>query len=124
MDLRVINGARVLVSADGTNRLFIDIGSEVIPVTSVNNDVNVTNGEDGGYYTPNVNSVTGYVTWTPSKPDMPAIAPSNIRGPKGADGRSVYGINISIDSTGGIAGGTVFYDDGSTSNITFSLSEE
>ena len=124
MDLRVINGARVLVSADGTNKLFIDTGSEVIPVTSPTGNVVGTGGEDGGYYTPNVNSTTGYVTWTASKPDMPPIAPSNIRGPKGEAGRSVFGINISVDTTGAITGGTVFYDDGSTSKITFSLSEE
>jgi len=128
MELRVINGARVLVSADGTNRLFIDTGSEVIPVTSAGNAagnaVEGTGGEDGGYYTPKVNDVTGYVTWTASKPNMPAIAPSNIRGPKGDAGRGVFGINISVDTAGAITGGTVFYDDGSTSKITFSLSEE
>lgn len=122
MELRVINGARVLVSADGTNQLFIDIGSEVIPVTSPAGG-GTANGADGGYYTPKVNETTGYVTWTASKPDMPPIAPSNIRGPKGDAGRSVYGINISVNAAGEITGGTVFYDDGSTSNLTFSLSE-
>lgn len=122
MDLRVINGARVLVSADGTNTLYIDIGSEIIPVAPPAG--NISGGADGGYYTPNVNAVTGYVTWTASKPDMPAIAPANIRGPKGDAGRGVFGINISVDTTGAITGGTIFYDDGSTSKITFSLSEE
>ena len=120
MNLRVLNGARVLISTDGNNTLYIDTGSELIPVTGGEAAASVA---DGGYYTPNVNTTTGYVTWTPSRPDMPAIAPSNIRGPKGNDGRGVHGIDISIDSTGGIAGGTVFYDDGSTSKITFSLSE-
>ena len=124
MELRVINGARVLASVDGTNQLFIDIGSAVIPIAVSNGDGNNSAvGADGGYYTPKVNETTGYVTWTASKPDMPPIAPSNIRGPRGYDGRSVFGINISVDTAGAITGGTVFYDDGSTSNITFSLSE-
>ena len=124
MELRVISGARVLVSADGTNKLFIDIGSEIIPVTSQAGGASGASGEDGGYYRPNVNSTTGYVTWTPSKPDMPAIAPSLIRGPKGEDGRGVFGIDFLVDAAGALAGGTVYYDDGTTSKITFSLSTE
>lgn len=119
MRLKALNGARVLVSMDGTNALYIDTGREIIPVTGVAGSS--AGGEGGGYYTPNVNTVTGYVTWTPSKPDMPAIAPSIIRGPAG---RGVYGIDFSIDATGALAGGTVYYDDGSTSKITFSLSTE
>ena len=124
MNLKVLNGARVLISTDGNKTLYIDTGREIIPVASqANTSVNVDSGEDGGYYIPNVNDVTGYVTWTPSKPNMPAVAPSVIRGPKGEDGRGVFGINFAIDAEGALAGGTVFYDDGSTSNITFSLSD-
>lgn len=121
MSLKALNGARVLVSTDGTNTLYIDTGREIIPVTGATGSSVSVNGEDGGYYTPNVNTVTGYVTWTPSKPDMPAIAPSIIRGPAG---RGVFGIDFSVDATGALAGGTVYYDDGSTSKITFSLSTE
>lgn len=122
MDLRVLKGARVLVSADGSNTLYIDTGREILPVMGGSGAL--AGGESGGYYTPNVNAVTGYVTWTPSKQNMPAIAPSMIRGPKGEDGRGVFGINFSVNAEGALTGGTVFYDDGSTSNITFSVSTE
>ena len=40
-------------------------------------------GEDGGYYTPSVDESTGELTWSPSKDDMPALDPANIKGPKG-----------------------------------------
>ncbi len=40
-------------------------------------------GEDGGYYTPSVDESTGELTWAPSKDDMPALDPANIKGPKG-----------------------------------------
>lgn len=124
MRLKALNGARVLVSTDGTNAVYIDTGREIIPVTGVAGPSISDGGEDGGYYTPNVNTVTGYVTWTPSKPNMPAIAPSIIRWPKGDNGRSVFGIDFSVDADGALTGGTVYYDDGSTSKITFSLSTE
>lgn len=121
MNLKVLNKARVLVSTDGTNAMYIDTGDEIIPVTgAASMPVNVV-GEDGGYYTPNVNNTTGYVTWTPSKPSMPAIAPSIIKGPAG---RGVFGIDFSVDADGALTGGTVYYDDGSTSRITFSVSTE
>lgn len=42
-------------------------------------------GEDGGYYKPSVSS-SGNLSWTASKPDMPAVATVNIRGPQGTDG--------------------------------------
>lgn len=42
-------------------------------------------GEDGGYYTPNVDA-DGNLTWTASKDDMPDVASVNIQGPAGADG--------------------------------------
>lgn len=44
-------------------------------------------GEDGGYYTPSVDSA-GNLTWTASKADMPAVASSNIKGPKGDTGET------------------------------------
>ena len=44
-----------------------------------------TPGEDGGYYQPNVDT-SGNLTWTASKDDMPAVAGSNIMGPKGDTG--------------------------------------
>lgn len=42
-------------------------------------------GEDGGYYTPSVDSA-GNLTWTASKADMPDIAGANIKGPQGETG--------------------------------------
>lgn len=44
-----------------------------------------TPGEDGGYYQPSVDT-SGNLTWTASKDDMPAVASSNIKGPKGDKG--------------------------------------
>lgn len=43
-------------------------------------------GEDGGYYTPSVDENTGILSWSASKADMPAVASSNIKGPKGDTG--------------------------------------
>lgn len=45
-----------------------------------------TPGEDGGYYTPAVDS-DGNLTWTGSKEDMPAVPSSNIKGPQGNPGQ-------------------------------------
>lgn len=42
-------------------------------------------GEDGGYYAPSVDT-SGNLTWTASKTGMPAVAESNIKGPKGDTG--------------------------------------
>ena len=42
-------------------------------------------GENGGYYTPTV-SDTGDLTWAASKTDMPSVAGTNIKGPKGDQG--------------------------------------
>lgn len=44
-----------------------------------------TSGEDGGYYTPSVDT-SGNLTWTASKSDMPAVSSVNIKGPKGDTG--------------------------------------
>ena len=44
-----------------------------------------TPGEDGGYYAPSV-SPDGELTWTASKPDMPSIPSTNIKGPQGEPG--------------------------------------
>ena len=44
-----------------------------------------TPGEDGGYYQPSVDT-SGNLTWAASKDDMPAVAGSNIMGPKGDKG--------------------------------------
>ena len=44
-----------------------------------------TSGEDGGYYTPSVDT-SGNLTWTASKSDMPAVSGANIKGPKGDTG--------------------------------------
>ena len=42
-------------------------------------------GEDGGYYQPSV-SASGELTWTASKPGMPAVASASIMGPAGPQG--------------------------------------
>lgn len=42
-------------------------------------------GEDGGYYTPSVDS-DGNLTWTPSDESMPSVPSSNIKGPQGSPG--------------------------------------
>jgi hypothetical protein len=42
-------------------------------------------GEDGGYYTPSVDSA-GNLTWTASKAGMPSVSGANIKGPTGATG--------------------------------------
>lgn len=65
-------------------------------------------GEDGGYYTPAVSS-EGLLSWTPSKSDMPAVASTNIRGPKGDTGsqgeRGLQGIQ-GIQGPAGPTGAT------------------
>lgn len=42
-------------------------------------------GEDGGYYTPSVDS-EGNLSWTASKADMPSVPGTNIQGPQGPQG--------------------------------------
>lgn len=44
-----------------------------------------TDGEDGGYYTPSVDTA-GNLSWTPSKVGMPSVPEANIRGPAGPPG--------------------------------------
>ena len=44
-----------------------------------------TAGEDGGYYTPSVDT-SGNLSWAASKSDMPAVSSVNIKGPKGDTG--------------------------------------
>ena len=44
-----------------------------------------TQGEDGGYYTPSVDS-EGNLSWTASKADMPSVPGTNIQGPQGIQG--------------------------------------
>lgn len=45
-------------------------------------------GEDGGYYTPEVNGDTGALSWTASRAGMPGVPGANIKGPKGDTGAS------------------------------------
>lgn len=120
MELKAVSNARVLVATDGSNALFIDLGNVVVPVSTGYNGVDVN--EPGGYYIPEVDAETGYVSWTPSRPDMPAIEATNIRGPEGPAGRGVFGLNLKVDETGAVTGGTVYYSDGDISNITIAMS--
>ena len=46
---------------------------------------NGADGENGGYYSPSVDQ-SGNLTWTPSEDDMPPVAGTNIKGPKGDTG--------------------------------------
>ena len=46
-----------------------------------------TDGEDGGYYTPSVDTA-GNLSWTPSKVGMPSVPEANIRGPQGLQGET------------------------------------
>lgn len=46
-----------------------------------------TDGEDGGYYTPSVDTA-GNLSWTPSKVGMPSVPEANIRGPEGPQGET------------------------------------
>ena len=46
---------------------------------------NGADGENGGYYSPSVDQ-SGNLTWTPSEADMPPVAGTNIKGPKGDTG--------------------------------------
>ena len=46
---------------------------------------NGADGENGGYYSPSVDR-SGNLTWTPSEDDMPPVAGTNIKGPKGDTG--------------------------------------
>ena len=43
------------------------------------------NGEDGGYYTPSVDSA-GNLSWTASKAGMESVLSANIKGPQGPKG--------------------------------------
>lgn len=78
-------------------------------------------GENGGYYTPTV-SDTGDLTWAASKTDMPSVAGTNIKGPKGDQGdpgdtgpqgetgpagaaATINGVNaLTLEATGGLTG--------------------
>ena len=44
-------------------------------------------GDDGGYYTPYVNS-SGILAWTASKAGMPAVADANVKGKDGDPGKT------------------------------------
>ena len=57
-----------------------------------------TPGEDGGYYQPNVDT-SGNLTWTASKDDMPAVAGSNIMGPKGNPGADGFSPIATVTQT-------------------------
>ena len=59
-------------------------------------------GEDGGYYTPAVDS-DGNLTWTASKTGMPDVAGANIKGPAG-DGSSGSGYTLPIASATQLGG--------------------
>ena len=86
MKFKVLKGARVLMSTDGNNTLYIDTGNEIVPVTSpAVEPVAGLDGEDGGYYTPAV-TAAGVLSWSASKTGMPAVASANIRGPQGLQG--------------------------------------
>ena len=62
-------------------------GTSVVVVDKISpKSFNVMNGEDGGYYTPSI-TPQGYLTFIPSKSNMPEVSGvGNIKGPKGDTG--------------------------------------
>lgn len=50
------------------------------------NGSNGSDGKDGGYYTPAVDT-SGNLSWTPSDPSMPPVSGVNIKGPQGDPGQ-------------------------------------
>ncbi len=74
------------VKRTGSDNLYLPGSSPTLPdlIARIEElEKGGVDGEDGGYYTPSVDESTGELTWTPSKDDMPALDPVNIKGPKG-----------------------------------------
>ena len=59
----------------------------------------VDSGGSGGYYAPSVDA-DGNLSWTASKADMPAVDGTNIKGPKGTEGKSAYQYAVEGGYTG------------------------
>ena len=68
-------------------------------IVELENKVGGGNGEAGGYYVPAVDA-GGNLSWTASKADMPAVDGANIKGQKGADGKSAYAYAVEGGYTG------------------------
>ena len=69
-----------VVNAEGTAYAL-----EEIPTGGGGTGQPGADGEDGGYYTPSVDTA-GNLSWTPSKAGMPSVPDANIRGPEGPQG--------------------------------------
>ena len=69
-----------VVNAEGTAYTL-----EEIPTGGGGTGQPGADGEDGGYYTPSVDTA-GNLSWTPSKVGMPSVPEANIRGPEGPQG--------------------------------------
>ena len=69
-----------VVNAEGTAYTL-----EEIPTGGGGTGQPGADGEDGGYYTPSVDTA-GNLSWTPSKAGMPSVPDANIRGPEGPQG--------------------------------------
>ena len=69
-----------VVNAEGTGYAL-----EEIPTGGGGTGQPGADGEDGGYYTPSVDTA-GNLSWTPSKAGMPSVPDANIRGPEGPQG--------------------------------------
>lgn len=57
------------------------------------NSSNGSDGKDGGYYTPSVDT-SGNLTWTGSKEGMTAVPSVNIKGPQGAPGSAADAVMV------------------------------
>ena len=78
---------------DGAS-VHVEYKAPVLTITSGDETVEIDFSEfvvqgdvQGGYYTPHVDE-TGNLSWTASEEGMPVVGVSNIRGPKGNDGKT------------------------------------
>ena len=77
-------------------------------------------GADGGYYQPSV-STDGLLSWSASKADMPGVASTNIKGPKGDPGYTPKKGTDYVDGTSvTVANVSESTADGGTNTVTFS----
>ena len=72
----------VVNSLSDNDAIFVNSDNSLKQISKSNL---VTKGESGGYYAPAVDA-DGNLSWTASKPDMPAVDGANIKGPAGQKG--------------------------------------
>ncbi len=72
-------------SVAGDPDAAVEVALEEIYYDGGPRSITGSQGSAGGYYTPSVDE-DGNLTWTASEEDMPAVAGTNIKGPKGDTG--------------------------------------